>query len=166
MLSSVIVVVAGCRCCCWGTANYSFILMRGRKIGSRVPGIESGSRTFETQNANHFATMSVDQLVSCSGICCRVPLQLSVCDTVVPRKTVRNTAFREPRGVTPTVCLWQHLQHTYFSFNRHTFRKQLEIYYPKKRRIQEKLVLKREIKGTQAVDKLKEAHGKSTQNNT
>ena len=29
---SVIVVVAGCRCHCWGTANYSSILMRGRKI--------------------------------------------------------------------------------------------------------------------------------------
>ena len=28
---SVIVVVADCRCHCWGTANYSSILMRGRK---------------------------------------------------------------------------------------------------------------------------------------
>ena len=33
MLSSVIVVVDGCRCRCWNAANYSFILMRGRKIG-------------------------------------------------------------------------------------------------------------------------------------
>ena len=59
MLSSVIVVVlpaVGCRC--WGTANYSFILMRGRKIGSRSPGIEPGSRTFETESANDFATVS------------------------------------------------------------------------------------------------------------
>ena len=48
MLSSVIVVVAGCSCRCWGTANYSFILMRGRKIESRAPGIEPGSRKFET----------------------------------------------------------------------------------------------------------------------
>ena len=45
---SVIVVVAGCRCRRWGTANYSSILMRGRKIGSRMPEIEPGSRTFET----------------------------------------------------------------------------------------------------------------------
>ena len=45
---SVIVVIAGCRCRCWDTANYSSILMRGRKIGSRAPGIEPGSRTFET----------------------------------------------------------------------------------------------------------------------
>ena len=45
---SVMVVVAGCRCRCWGIANYSSILMRGRKIGSRAPGIEPGSRTFET----------------------------------------------------------------------------------------------------------------------
>ena len=30
-------VVAGCRCRCWGTANYFSILMRGRKIGKRVP---------------------------------------------------------------------------------------------------------------------------------
>ena len=37
----VMVVVAGCRCTrCWSTANYSSILMRGRKIGSRTPGIE------------------------------------------------------------------------------------------------------------------------------
>ena len=45
---SVIVVVAGCRCRRWGTANYSSILLRGRKIGSRAPEIEPGSRTFET----------------------------------------------------------------------------------------------------------------------
>ena len=31
----VIVVVAGYRCRCRGTANYSSILMRGRKIGRR-----------------------------------------------------------------------------------------------------------------------------------
>ena len=49
---AVIVVVAGCRCrCCWDTANYSSILMRGRKIGSRAPGIEPGSRTFEKPRA-------------------------------------------------------------------------------------------------------------------
>ena len=40
----VIVVVTDCKCRCWGTANYSSILMRGRKIGSRVPGIEPGLR--------------------------------------------------------------------------------------------------------------------------
>ena len=34
-----VIVVADCRCRCWGTANYSSILMRGRKIGSRAPGI-------------------------------------------------------------------------------------------------------------------------------
>ena len=45
---SVIVVIAGCRCRCWDNANYSSILMRGRKIGSRAPEIEPGSRTFET----------------------------------------------------------------------------------------------------------------------
>ena len=35
-----VIVVADCRCQCWGTANYSSILVRGRKIGSRAPGIE------------------------------------------------------------------------------------------------------------------------------
>ena len=47
VMLSVIVVVAGCRCRCWGTTNYSSILMRGRKIVSRAPGIEPGSRTFK-----------------------------------------------------------------------------------------------------------------------
>ena len=47
MLSSVIIVVAGCRCRCWDAADYSLFLMRGIKIGSRAPGIEPVSRTFE-----------------------------------------------------------------------------------------------------------------------
>ena len=33
----VIIVVAACRCRCWGTTNYSSILMHGGKIGSREP---------------------------------------------------------------------------------------------------------------------------------
>ena len=37
-----VIVVADCRCRCWGTANYSSILMRGRKIGSQAPGIGPG----------------------------------------------------------------------------------------------------------------------------
>ena len=41
-------VVVGDSSSCWGTANYPLILLRGRKIGSRAPGIEPGSRPFET----------------------------------------------------------------------------------------------------------------------
>ena len=32
----VVIVDAGRRCRCWGTANYSSILMRGRKMGLRA----------------------------------------------------------------------------------------------------------------------------------
>ena len=54
--SSGVIVARGCRCRCWGTADFSsglfvfffFFFLRGSKIGLRSPGFEPGFRTFVT----------------------------------------------------------------------------------------------------------------------